>query len=419
MAKSVSLWRHYGFLLLWGGQSISQLGSQVTRWALPLTAVLFLKATPFQMGLLLALGNLPSLLAGLLAGAWVDRVRRRPLLIVTDIGRALMLGSIPVAAWLGLLSMLQLYLIAFLTGILTVVFNVAYRSFLPSLVERDHLVEGNSKLGASEAVAGIVGPGLAGGLVQWLSGPTAILGDAFSFLVSALSLALIRVQEKHLPEAQTPRHLWREIGEGLSTVFHHPILRTLAGVSGLFNFFDSLLMTVYVLYLTQTIGISAAQVGIVFAVGGIGGLLGALLASRVTGRLGLGPALLASVLLASVAELAIGVAGGPVLPGFLLVAIAEALVEAATTLYSINGVSLRQAIVPIQLQGRVNATMNVVAYGAIPLGALLGGLLGGYGLRLTVLLAGGGVFLAFLWVLLSPVRHLHALPTEPDGIDSE
>ena len=189
------LWYHRGFLLLWSGQTISQLGSQITTWALPLTAIVLLKATASQMGLLVAVRNVSYLLVGLFAGVWVDRVKRRPLLIVTDIGRALLLGSIPIAALLGYLSMTQLYIVTFLTGLLAVLFDVAYQSFLPSLVARDQLVEGNSKLQASVAMAEIAGPGLAGVLVQLLTGPIAILTDTLSFVVSALSLALIRGKE--------------------------------------------------------------------------------------------------------------------------------------------------------------------------------------------------------------------------------
>ncbi|GAC1394716.1 MAG: MFS transporter [Ktedonobacteraceae bacterium] len=406
-----NLWYHRGFLLLWGGQTISQLGSQVTTWALPLTAVFLLKATAGQMGLLVAVRNVSYLLVGLFAGAWVDRVRRRPLLIVTDIGRAVLLGTIPITALFGYLSMLQLYIVTFFTGLLAVLFDVAYLSFLPSLVSLDQLIEGNGKLEASVAAAGIAGPGLAGALVQLFTGPIAILADALSFVVSALSLTFIRVKELP-PLIEERQSIWLEIREGLHTVIHYPILRTLAIGSGLFNFFDSILLTVYVLYLTKTIGATPLLIGIIIAISSSGGLLGALFAARVTHILGLGPALLGGVLLASVADCIIASASGPLLAAVLLVIVGEGSVQAGAVLYSINGVSLRQAIVPNRLRGRVNSVIRIISLGVVPLGALLGGFLGDrYGLRTTVFIAGGGTFLAFLWVLFSPVRQLRKQPS--------
>ncbi len=405
-----SLWHHRGFLLLWSGQSISQIGSQVTTWALPLTAIVLLKVTAGQMGLLVAVRYVSYLLIGLFAGAWVDRIKRRPLLIVTDIGRALLLGTIPITALLGYLSMTQLYIVTFFTGLLAVLFDVAYQSFLPSLVARNQLVEGNSKLEASVAMAGIAGPGLAGVLVQLLTGPIAILADALSFLVSALSLVCIHVEESP-PIIKAKRHIWTEIGEGLRAVLHYPIIRTLAVGSGLFNFFDSLLLTVYVLYLTKTLGLTPLLVGIIIAISSIGGLTGALFATRITRSVGLRPALLGGVLLASIAECIIASASGPLLLATILVIIGEASVQAGAVLYGINALSLRQAIVPDRLQGRVSATLRIISVGVVPFGALLGGFLGDmYGLRTTVFIAGGGTLLAFLWVLFSPIRYLKEQP---------
>lgn len=309
--------------------------------------------------------------------------------------------------------MTQLYIVTFFTGLLAVLFDVAYQSFLPSLVTHDQLIEGNSKLEASVAVAGIAGPGLAGGLVQVLTGPIAILVDALPFLVSALSLACIRVKESPLIENR--QHIWAEIGEGLRAVLHYPIIRTLAIGSGLFNFFDSLLLTVYVLYLTKTLDMTPLLVGVIIAVSSIGGLVGALLATRITRMLGLGRALLVGVLLASIAECIIASAGGPLLLASILVMLGESSVQAGAALYGINTLSLRQAIVPNRLQGRVSATLRIISIGVVPFGAILGGFLGDrYGLRITVFIAGGGTLLAFLWVLFSPVRHLKEQPKDEE-----
>ena len=409
-----SLWHHHGFLLLWSGQTISELGSQITTWALPLTAVVLLKATASQMGILTAVRSVSYLLVGLFAGVWVDRVKRLPLLILTDIGRAILLGSIPITALLGYLSMTQLYIVTFLTGLLAVLFDVAYQSFLPSLVARDQLVESNSKLEASVAVAGIAGPGLAGALVQLLTGPIAILTDAFSFVISAFSLAFIRVKESP-PLIEERRHIRHEIGEGLRAVWHYPILRTLAIGSGLFNFFDSFVFTFYVLYLIKTIGATPLLVGIIIAISSVGGLLGALLTERITRILGLGLTLLAGILLASLGEFAIALAQGPLLLAVLIVIIGEGSLQVGVVLYGINSLSLRQAIVPERLQGRVNATIRIISRGVVPLGALLGGFFGdAYGLRTIVLVAGGGTFLAFLWVLFSPVWKLREHPRKDE-----
>lgn len=247
--RQKNLWHHSNFLLLWGGQTVSQVGSQVTLWALPLVAVLTLKATPFQMGILAFIGRLPLLLIGLMAGVLADRISSRAILIVTDFGRAILIGSIPVAVLLHRLSLTQFYLVTFLVGCLSAFFDVAYQSFLPTLVEREQLVVANSRLEASNALASIVGPGFAGALVQLFSGPIAILVDAFSFFLSAFSLLFIRVREAPRAIGIKHRWLWNEIGEGISFVWQQPIIRVLMLISAIFNFFDSILLAEYVFIL--------------------------------------------------------------------------------------------------------------------------------------------------------------------------
>lgn len=273
------LWRHPDFLKLWAGQTISLCGSQITLVALPLVAVLTLHASPAQMGLLRAFQTAPALLIGLFAGAWVDRVRRRPLLVGADLGRAALLGLIPLAAALGALRMPTLYAVGFAIGVLTLCFDVAYFSFLPSLVRRDQLVEGNSKLEVSFSVASIGGPGLAGALVQLVSAPLAILLDAASFLLSALALALIRRDEAPAPRAGR-RPIRREIGEGLRAVGGDPILLALAALPATINLVNGLTVTVSFLYLTGKLGFTPAVIGGVLTATGPGFLLGAILAGR-------------------------------------------------------------------------------------------------------------------------------------------
>src|SRR5438874_7367780 len=278
IARPAGLWRHPEFVKLWTGQTISRFGSEISQLAIPLAAALVLDASPAQMGLLSAFEFAPFLLLSLFAGVWVDRVRRRPVLIVADIGRAVILGSIPVAAVLGVLRIEQLYVVGLLTGVLTVFFDVAYQAYLPVLVSREHLVEGNSKLEVSRSVAQIAGPGVAGALVQVVSAPIAVVVDALSFVASVISLLFI-----HAPEPAPVRRpgaagsMWSELREGLGVVLGNPLLRSIAACTGMSNLFSNAWAAVYVLYLTRELGLPPAIIGLIFAVSGPGALLGALL----------------------------------------------------------------------------------------------------------------------------------------------
>ena len=401
------LWRHPDFLKMWGGQTVSLFGSQVSLLAIPLTAVLVLNATALQMGILTALGTLPTLLFGLFAGVWVDRLHRRPILIVADAGRFLLLCLIPLSAVTGILHIGILYVLTFLVGILTIFFNVAYRSYLPSLIERDQLIEGNSKLELSQSVSEIVGPGLAGALVQILTAPVAILIDALSFLVSALSLAWIRTTER-LPEGDTKQKgMLREIAEGLRFVFGKPILRALTSSFATLTLFNSVLEAVFILYLTRALGITPVVLGIIFAISSIGFLLGALLAGWLTHRIGIGITLLLTPLVIGGSDLLIPLAGQAPLLAIPLIGLAQLLFGLARPVFSINQVSLRQALTPERLQGRMNASVSFVVFGIPAIGALLGGVLGqDIGLQKTLIIAAAGEILACLWIFFSPVRRL-------------
>ena len=295
--RLTGLWRHADFVRLWIGQTVSQFGSQITLLALPLVAALLLKATPLEMGLLGAMEMAPFLLIGLPAGVWVDRWPRRPVLIVGDVGRALAIGSIPVAYELGQLSMLQLYGVAFVTGILTVFFDVAYMSYLPALVERDQLVDGNSKLEVSRAAAAIAGPGLGGALVQLLTGPVAMAFDAVSFAISAVFLVTIRRPEP-APEAlrrvnRCVQRLPRDCATCLRTGCYaqSPPARPLPISSASAGF------AVYVLFAVRELGLDPARLGLVFGLGNLGFLVGALAAAPAARRFGLGPAITFSTML--------------------------------------------------------------------------------------------------------------------------
>jgi len=411
MLPDGGLWRHPEFLKLWTGQTISLLGSQVTFLALPLTAALVLQASPFQMGVLQAAQVAPFPLLGLVVGAFVDRRRRRPVLVMADLGRAVLLGFIPLLSLVGLLRMEALYVVAALVGVMTVFFEVAYQAYLPSLVRREDLVEGNSKLQGSLSVAQTVGPGLAGALIQVLTAPLAIVIDAFSFLASMLFLGLIRNSEPP-PNTKSQRdNLWLEMAEGVRFLIGNPLLRPIAASTATGNLFYNLLFAVYVLYAMRELGIDPVWLGAIFAMLGVGGFMGALVAQRAAQRFGLGPTIIGAAFLGGMATLVVPLAAGPPSVAIPLLMLAWLVGGLTTVVYNVNQVSLRQAITPDRLQGRVSATFRVIVWGVSPIGAVVGGLLGEViGLRGTLLVGAIGVFLEFAWVLFSPVRLLRQLP---------
>jgi MFS family permease len=412
------LWRHAGFMKLWGAETISQLGTQVTLLALPLTAVLVLHATPFEVGLLGTAEFLPFLLVGLPAGVWVDRMRRRPILVAGDLGRAVALGTIPLAYELGVLHIVQLYVVAFISGICTVFFDVAYQSYLPSLVERDQLVEGNSKLEISRSGAQLAGPGLAGGLIQLVKAPVAILVDALSYVGSAIFVFTIRQAEppvpKHGPDGEPHPSMKKQIGEGLRYVFRHPLLRPIAFCTATSNFFGPMALAILILFAVRVLGLTPGAIGIIFAIGNSGFLLGAFLSDRVARRFGLGRSIIGAAVLFGLSGLLLPLAT-PSRAWVVLIA-ASLFGGFGSVVYNINQVSLRQAITPERMQGRMNATIRFVIWGTIPIGSFIGGVLGGtIGLRPTLWVAGIGGLFAFVPPLLSPVRRLRHIP-EPEPV---
>jgi MFS family permease len=411
--RLTGLWHHADFVKFWASRTTSLFGSAITFLALPLTAVSVLEATPTQMGFLTAAGAIPSLLVGLFVGVWVDHHWRRPILIASDLGHAAILMAIPIAAMLGALRIEYLYVVAFLGGILAPFSNVAQQSFLPSLVGREQLVEGNSKLELSRSVAEIVGPGVAGGLVELVTAPIAIFVDAISFLISALFLGLIRTTEPAPRPSDQRQHVWGEIGEGLRLVAGNRTLRAIAGCTGTVNLFNSALEAVFILYLTRELEIGAGLLGLIFASGSVGFLLGALLSGWVTRRFGLGPGIIGGLLLVGLSDLLIPLMSGSVAAMVIMMVLvaAQFFFGLGLVIFNAGQVSLRQAITPDRLQGRMNATMSFIVWGIVPLGGLLGGGLGEtIGLRLTLLLAALGEILAVLWLLFSPMRSLQEQP---------
>lgn len=411
------LWQHRDFMKLWTGQTISKFGSQIGGGALRLTAILVLGATPLQLGFLTAASALPTLLLGLLAGVWVDRLRRRPLLIVADLLRAVLLLSIPIAYLIGALTMAQLYLVALLVGTLTLLFDVAYGAYVPSVVQRAQLIEGNSKLGMSDSVAEIAGPPLGGVLVQIISAPFAILLDALSFVGSAFALWQIRVQEPQPAAPATKPHLQRPISAGLHTVRHDRLLQPLLIASIVFNLGGGMIGSLYDVYLIRALGFSPALVGVTIGAGGVAALIGAFVTQTIVARRGIGPAIAGSLLVSGVAGLLLPLANGPVGVALPLLLLSQTS-DVAIAVYLINETSLRQAITPDHVLGRVNANFTVWPAGALLLGSLLGGALGQViGLRATLTLGVGGVIVAALLLWRSPVRKLHTVPHEAHSSD--
>ena len=415
---SRSLLRHPDFLKLWTAETISVFGSSITQLALPLIAATVLNVSPFEFGLLTTIEFLPFILFSLPAGVWVDRLRRRPILIAGDLGRALAIASIPVAFYFDALTIWQLYIVGFVNGILTVFFDVAYQSYLPSVVERDQLVDGNSKLEITRSASQILGPGMAGLLIGFFRAPFAMVIDSVSYFVSALFLTWIRRPEPpvevHDEVASGPKPSMRqEISVGLRYVTGHRWLRNIAATTGTSNLFGNVVNAILILYLVDERGLGPEAIGFAFSVASVGFLVGALTTNRLTSRVGVGRMLVASAFGFSVSNLPVAFAPDALI--WPALAISGLIGGFCGTAWNINQVSLRQAITPTRMQGKMNATMRFIVWGTIPLGAILGGALGGIiGLHETIIVGAIGGLLAFIPVTLSSVRHIVTMPEPVD-----
>jgi MFS family permease len=407
-SRFTGLWRHRDFVKLWSGQTISMFGSLVGRFALSLTAIIALDATPVEISMLRIAEMVPVILVGLFAGAWIDRVRRRPVMIAADLGRALALASVPIAALLGVLRIEHLIAVVVVMSVFNLVFEVAYRAYLPSLIRRDQLVEGNSKLQASNSVAEVSAFGLAGVFVQILSAPVTLLVDALSFLASAFSLSLIRAPDSTPKPRDDRQSTFAEVRSGLWTVYEDRVLRAFAGVEGTRQFFgNGMLSTVLGLFLIRDLNLEPVVMGVIFSLGGVSALFGAVLAGRITRRWGVGRAMVASLALSSIAMLFIPMAGGTLVLILVFLSLQQLLGDGAAIVYEIGETSLIQSVTPDHVLGRVVASMRFVGWGCMLLGAFAGGVLGEtIGLRETLYVAAFGGTFAVLWLALSPVRGL-------------
>jgi MFS family permease len=414
------LWRHSDFLKLWSAETVSQFGTQISLLALPLVAIDVLHVSAFKVAALTTVEFLPFLLVSLPAGVWVDRLPRRPILIAGDLARAGLLASIPIAYWMDVLTIWQLYGVGFFVGIATVFFDIAYQSYLPALVERQQIIDGNAKLEISRSAAQLGGPGIAGLLVGWLRAPAAILVDAVSFLGSAFFIFSIRKLELSQADRAPRRKMRTELREGLSYVLRHPYLKNIAACTALFNFFGLMGFAVLLVFARRQLHLSPQAIGLAFTLSNFGPLVAAISANRIFARVGVGRTIIASSIL-----------GGPM---FLLIPFAPhgqaalALLIPAMlvggfmgVVYNIAQVSLRQAITPERIQGRMNSVMRFIVWGAIPLGSFTGGVLSSViGLKTTLIVSGVGCSFAFLPVLFSPVRSVREMPEplhEEPGLD--
>jgi predicted MFS family arabinose efflux permease len=400
------------FAKLWAGQTISEVGSRISREGLPFTALLVLHASAGQMGILTSISTAAALLFGLMAGVVVDRLKKRPVMIVTDLGRAALLGLIPLAALTHRLTFTVLIVVAALVGILTVHFDVAYQSYLPVLVEREEIFESNRRLSTSASGAELLGPALAGVLVQAITAPLAILVDALSFLVSAFSVWSIRKPE---PEVQA-HHMRPSLAdslEGLRFIWNHPALRALLLRSTTTYLALGLFFALYLLNAIRVVHISTSALGFAIALGGAGGIAGAWLSTRLSRRHGHG----ATFFLSSVC-VGLGYAFIPLssqLPrfGFLCLCIQQFFGDMAFTVYAVNETSVRQSLAPPQVMGRVNSVMQIASRGMLPFGALSGGFLAErVGIAPTLWIAAAGVLLSCLW-LLPLLRHSREIWAAP------
>ena len=407
MQPAESLFRDRDFLKLWTGETISVVGSQFSNVAIPFLAVDTLKATSFQLGVLYALALIAFPLFGLFVGVWADRRRKRITMIWADLGRMLFLVLIPLTAAFSLVDMTLLYVVAFAVGTLQTFFDISYQAYLPHLVKSNQLVEGNSRLETSRSVATVVGPSLAGFATQIFGAPMAIFGDVLGYLGSATFLSQIKRREVLPPKKATSiRH---DIREGLAVIFKNRSLTSIALCTGTFNLFNNAFVIVMTILMLKDFSFSAAAFGFVFAFGGMGAALSAVTSLRIVRAIGVGRSIIFGSLVSGIPFISFYFIGQEV--AFVMATVAFFFSSFGGVLYNVAQVSYRQALVPLELQGRMNASMRVLVWGPIPAGALLGGVMGTVlGIRETILITAVATSLAFLWVLSSPVKSVKEIP---------
>jgi hypothetical protein len=399
-----NLWTYKPFLSLWLSKMISGIGSSVTSVAVPFIAVALLQATPGQMALLVFVGQLPDLVFGLLAGAWIDRQRRKPMLIRTDFGRAALLSLIPIGMYFGFLGMPLLLLVAFMSASMTLLFTLASVAILPAVVTEDRLVDANSKLHMGEAAISLIGPSFAGAFIQFVSAPKAVIADIFSYLGSAWLLRHVALDEVDPESSGGMRAVFREIREGLVALIVTPLLTALAVSMGIIVLGGAISQTVLMIFYVNVLSLSLAEIGFIAASTGLGTLIGAFTAQRVASFLTLGGAIISAGILGAVSMMVVPAASSFAAPVSVLVSTGVANGIAYSVL-SINQISLRQRVTPIRLLGRVTAARRFMIFCMAPIGAALGGWLGThFSIEMTLLSAAFVTLLGSVYAFFTPIR---------------
>jgi MFS family permease len=407
-----ALWTNTDFLKFWAGETVSLFGAQVSILGLPLAAILVLHAGPEQVGVLRALQLLPYLFLALLFGILADRRGRRPLMIIANGARAVLIGLVPILAAVHQLRISLLYVIALFVGAGAVLYDVCWQSYVPAIIsDRQQMLEANSKLGTSSSAADVTGPGLTGALVQALTAPYALAANAVTYGLSVISLLTIRTRETVLNVPSEQRNLFQSAREGLSWVFGNRYLRALALLGGSYNFFFTFIETDFLVYATRSLSMRPSAIGLVLSIGGIGGLIGAMLGSILSNRFGVGVVYSAGVLVGFAAPILIPLASGPRLAVLATLSCSFFLTGIGIGSANVIVLSLRQSITPPQLMGRMNATMRMLVYGLAAPGSITGGLLAdSLGLRAALWVAGICSILAVAPLFRSGIPRLKVLP---------
>jgi MFS family permease len=416
-----SLWHNANFLNLWSAETVAQFGTQLSLVAIPLIAALTLKANAFEMGLLAASGQAPRLLIGFFAGAWVDRLKRQPIMRAMDFGRAVTYLIIPLAALMDALTFELLLAVAILGGCQAVFFDAAWSAIIPHLVDRKHLSDANGKLMASVSLAQILGPALAGTLIAWMTGPMVMLITAFTFAGSGWFITRIRTTEtRPARDVAKPSRLLHEVKEGFHELLGSEVVRPLTTSMAVLNLGGFIFMSVYVLYLADDLGLSSQGIGLVFASGGVGALAGSMAAAPLAWRFGVGPTILGGAVVFGTGNLLVPLA--IVVPEYALplVVISETIAWLSLQVFNINRFSLRQALTPDHLLGRIASSTMTIIGGMQMIGSLLGGVIGQVFSVHTALIIGTiGMFLAAWWVWDSPIPTIREMPEEPEAAFAE
>lgn len=405
-----SLWHDRNFLTLWGGQSLSQFGAQLTELAIPVLAVLVLGATEFEVGVLTAAGVAAFLIVGLPAGAWIDRLRKRHVMIWADGVRVVALAALPTLWVFDLLEMWHLYAVALVVGVATVFFDVSYQSLIPSLVRPVQIAEANGKLESTQQLAGVAGPATGGWLIAVLGAPIAIVGTVITYLASFV--ALLRTRDFEQPrDAADHAPILHEISEGLRWVFGNDLLRRIVATTGVSNLFNTISFTMLPIFILRELGLSPASMGVIFALGAVGGLLGAVATPHIVRRIGEARAIPVGAIAFSVVAMMLPVAAMVPSFAFALLVVQGFIGSFTVLLYNITQVTFRQRITPPRLLGRMNASVRFVVWGVMPIAALVAGVLGGsVGVLTTMWIGAIGQLFSALFVVVGPFWSMRELP---------